>query len=280
MDDSPGVQVSVAPSTIAGADLELFHMRGFASDGPAPKGTRLAKYEGRCFVTAANIARIESSEYHSDYLWGKLHPLTHEYTIADAVDLKSCYTRYVNEGFFYSNCEVVLGTDGVLYSTMTTDVFLNEELTMPYGAAFWTFPERWMSLPQFLQEAVLQFCDCVPPQVLALGVAKKEVVRQDGHTLNPVLVRLFVSIKQGMGHVKGRCCLVGVPGKDLLKMQRKAGNLFCLLTRCYLLKLVIACGRPFRCYNYRLWLRVMHHLHCVLMVLVGGLGLGFVSSLS
>jgi hypothetical protein len=182
IDDLPGVQVSVAPSSIAGAGLGLFLMRGPASDGSAPKGTRLAKYEGRCFVTAADIARVESSEYHSDYLWGKLHPLTREYTIVDAVDPKSCYTRYVNEGFFDSNCEVVLGTDGVLYLMTTTDVALNEELTMPYGAAFWTFPERWISLPQFLQEAVLQFYDCVPPQVLARGATFNEVVGQDGHT--------------------------------------------------------------------------------------------------
>jgi len=66
----------------------------------------------------------------------------------------------VNEGFFESNCEVVLGSDDVLYLVATTDISPNEELTMPYGATFWTLLERWMSIPPILQEAVLYFYDC------------------------------------------------------------------------------------------------------------------------
>ena len=97
----------------------------------------------------ADIASIEKLEYHSDYLWGTLNPITGVYTIVDAADPNSCYTRYVNEGFFESNCEVVLGSDGVLYLVATTDIAPNEELTMPYGASFWTLPERWMSTPSF-----------------------------------------------------------------------------------------------------------------------------------
>ena len=165
IDDLPGVQVSIAPSTLTGAGLGLFLTRGPARDGSAPKGTRLAKYEGRSFVTAAEISSVENSEYHLDYLWGKLNPLTRVYTIIDAEDPKSCYTRYVNEGFFDSNCEVVLGIDDVLYLTAVTDIALNEEMTMPYGAAFWTFPERWLSLSPLLRDFVLQFYDCVSPVV-------------------------------------------------------------------------------------------------------------------
>jgi len=140
--DLPGVQVSVENSSLVGAGLGLFLTRGPASDGSAPKGSRLATYDGRCLIHAADIARVGTSEYHSDYLWGKLNPVTLVYTIVDAADLASCYTRYVNEGFFDSNCEVVLGEDDVLYLTSTTDISCHEESTMPYGAALWTYPEH------------------------------------------------------------------------------------------------------------------------------------------
>ena len=163
--DMPGVQVSIAQSTLMGAGLGLFLTHGPASDRSAPKGTRLATYEGRNFVTAAEVSSIENYEHQSDYLWGKLNPITRVYTIVDAADPESCYSRYVNEGFFDSNCEVVLGPDDVLYLTAMTDVALNEECTMPYGASFWTLPERWMSLPPSLQASVLQFYDCLPPVV-------------------------------------------------------------------------------------------------------------------
>ena len=176
--DMPGVKVSIANSTHRGANLGLYLTRGPAPNGSAPKGTRLATYDGRCFVTTADIASIEKLEYQSDYLWGKLNPLTRIYTIVDAADPKSCYTRYVNEGFFESNCEVVLGSDDVLYLVATTDIAPNEELTMPYGAPFWTLPERWMSLPLFLQEAVLQFYDCVPPNV-SNDTIEKTLVREE-----------------------------------------------------------------------------------------------------
>lgn len=168
--DLPGVQVSIAPSGLRGAGLGLFLTRGPASDGSAPKGTRLATYEGFCFVNSTDIASVESSTHLSDYLWGKLNPLTRVYTIVDAADPKSCYSRYVNEGFFDSNCEVVLGTDDVLYLVATTDIAPNEECTMPYGATYWTLPERWVSLTPFLREAVLQFYDCAPPDVPAHAV--------------------------------------------------------------------------------------------------------------
>ena len=165
--DLPGVQVSVAISTIEGAGFGLFLTSGPSADGSAPAGTRLATYDGQWFVRTADIACIENFEHQSDYLWGKFNPLTRVYSIVDAADPLSCYARYVNEGFFNSNCEVVLGSDDVLYLVATTDISLNEELTMPYGAPFWTLPERWMSIPTFLQESVLQFYDCVPPNVSA-----------------------------------------------------------------------------------------------------------------
>ena len=180
--DLPGVHVSVAISTLEGAGFGLFLTRGPASDGSAPAGTRLATYDGLWFVSTSDIARVENFEHHSDYLWGTFNPLTRVYSIVDAANPHSCYARYVNEGFFNSNCEVVLGSDNVLYLVATTDISINEELFMPYGAHFWTLPDRWMSLPPFLQEAVLQFYDCVPPDVSArAGVLSLDGGELDGH---------------------------------------------------------------------------------------------------
>jgi len=196
--DLQGVQVAVAPSRIPGAGLGLFLMRGPASDGSAPKGTRLATYEGRRFVSAADIGSIENLEYQSDYLWGKLNPRTNVYTIVDAAAPKSCYTRYVNEGFFESNSEVELGTDDVLYLAATTHLSLYEELTMPYGAPYWMLPERWMSLPPALQAAVLQFYDCAPPRVNFFGTAS-EVVGETGNRIHSCFGPAFSSDNAGDG---------------------------------------------------------------------------------
>ena len=161
--DLSGVQVSVAPSNFPDAGLGAFLTFGLAEDGTVPPGTILTEYGGVHFTAPADILRVESDEYHSDYLWGGLNPHNGVYTIVDAFNSLTGYGGFINEGFEHSNTELVFGTDNKLYVSALTTIALNEELLLSYGAPFWLEPSRWYKLSANTQHAILSFYKCLPP---------------------------------------------------------------------------------------------------------------------
>ena len=169
--DCDDVEVSIADSRQTGAELGLYLTRGPAEDGSAPAGTILATYEGITFTTEEEIATVAADTYKSDYLWGGVNPFTNIYTIVDASDTHSCYTRYVDEGFDDNNTEVVFGEDGILYLQAAVDIELYSELLLGYGGPYWTEPERWNKLTKELQDKILRYYGGPPPEPR---------VRQDG----------------------------------------------------------------------------------------------------
>ena len=140
--DMHGVQISIAPSNFPDAGRGAFLTGGPSDDGSAPPGTILAEYGGLHFTTTADIARIESPDYHSDYLWGGINPHNNTYTIVDASNPLAGYGGFINKGFDNSNTELVFGLDNKLYVTAITTIALNEELLLSYGAPYWLEPSR------------------------------------------------------------------------------------------------------------------------------------------
>ena len=166
MMDLSGVQISIAPSNYPDAGRGAFLTSGLAEDGSVPPGTILTEYGGVHFTSPADIQFVESSSYHSDYLWGGLNPHTNVYTIVDAAIPTAGYGGFLNEGFEHSNTELVFGTDNKLYVSALTTISLNEELLLSYGAPFWLDPNRWYKLSKDTQCAILSFYKCSPPTEL------------------------------------------------------------------------------------------------------------------
>ena len=194
--DCPGVETSVAPSTFQEAGLGLFLTGGrLAKEGSIPPGTIIAEYGGTHFTTSVDIARIHSPDYRSDYLWGGINPHTGVYTIVDAADPLSGYGHYINEGFDLANTEVVFGSDNKLYVSTITTINLNEEFSMSYGGPFWLDPTRWRTLSPATKQAVLAYYKCSPP----LDPSNNLVDMQSGHLPNndgrqPVTLRYIPTI--------------------------------------------------------------------------------------
>ena len=161
--DLSGAQVSIAPSNFPDAGWGAFLTTGLAEDGSVPPGTILTEYGGVHFTSPADISRVESADYHSDYLWGGLNPHNGVYTIVDAYMSSVGYGGFLNEGFEHSNTELVFGMDNKLYVSALTTITLNEELLLSYGAPYWLEPSRWYKLSIDTQRAILSFYKCSPP---------------------------------------------------------------------------------------------------------------------
>ena len=153
----PKVQLRVGLSKIVGAGTGLFMLKGPRKDGSARKGDKLGTYSGKVYTDPADLERLRSPTFKSDYLWEGVNPFTGQTIIVDASHPHSGYGRYTNDGLGKKEPNVTLafGEDGVLYLIALVDIEPNSELFLSYGSEYWFDPARWHTLSEVTRRSIL-----------------------------------------------------------------------------------------------------------------------------